>query len=172
MRNRILPEPPSGNPRGSSTSVVTRTAVLCGVAGVVAAAALAVGEFRRAGASGAEMGPEQAGPFVEVFRRSTGVGYGYRISTASGIVIHQPHVPAVPGHLGFETAHGARRVARLVAHRIEAGIFPPAISRRDLDSIGVRTSARSPRPYVPASRRRPETIPYTGEKSNDFDPRS
>lgn len=81
---------------------------------------------------------------VEVFRARPGGGFGYRISTEDGTVIHQPHPPALPGTTGFASKEDARNVADLVAARIRAGVFPPAVSPKDLDSLGIRIVARFP----------------------------
>lgn len=86
-----------------------------------------------------EREPTPEAPFaIDVFRSPSGPGYGYEITTEDGARIRQPHMPAVPGHVGFRTPEDARTVAELVARRMRAGILP-TVSPRELDSLGVWT---------------------------------
>lgn len=80
---------------------------------------------------------------VEVFPVPGGHGYGYQISMDGGTVIHQPHLPGPSGRVPFASEADARRVAELMVTRMRAGVFPPAVSAEDLDSLGVwRPEAR------------------------------
>lgn len=109
------------------------------LAGLFACAAIAAAAFATAKVQGGETGRPHFE--VETFRVPSGSGYGYRISNGGRPLIHQPHLPGVPGRAGFTSEGEARRVAALVIRRMRAGTFPPAISLEDLDSLCVRTGA-------------------------------
>jgi hypothetical protein len=63
--------------------------------------------------------------------------YGYNIKTNGRILIHQPNIPALPGHEGFKTEEFAITVAELVISKIRQSNFPPSVSVYELDSLGV-----------------------------------
>jgi len=73
---------------------------------------------------------------VEIIRSQKNT-YGYNILVNGKTVIHQLHMPALPGTKGFGTEEATRRVAAFVILKIRNGIFPPSISIKDLDSLGV-----------------------------------
>lgn len=63
--------------------------------------------------------------------------YGYNILMNGHILIHQPHIPALPGNEGFKKKEDAQTVAEFLIHKIRQNIFPPSISVEELDSLGV-----------------------------------
>jgi hypothetical protein len=63
--------------------------------------------------------------------------YGYNIHIEDRKLIHQPSVPAIPGVEGFKTEEDAMTVGEFVKEKIRNNIFPPSISVKDLDSLGV-----------------------------------
>lgn len=65
-------------------------------------------------------------------------GWGYVILQQGRPVIYQAFIPAVAGQQPFQTEMQAQRTAELVVHRMRRGTFPPSITRRDLDSLGVQ----------------------------------
>jgi hypothetical protein len=67
-------------------------------------------------------------------------GYGYNIIINGEVKIHQPHIPVVPGQLGFASAQDARKTAQLVISKIEQDQFPPQLTHRELEDLGVVAS--------------------------------
>jgi hypothetical protein len=63
------------------------------------------------------------------------IGWGYEISKNSKPFINQPHIPAVPGNVGFKTESDALKLADFVIHKLENGIVPPTVSLAELDSL-------------------------------------
>ncbi len=64
-------------------------------------------------------------------------GFGYDIYVNDQLYIHQPGIPAIAENKGFNTEAGAQKIAQLVAHKIQNNILPPAVSKHELDSLGV-----------------------------------
>ena len=67
----------------------------------------------------------------------TSTGFGFDIYKDKTLFIHQPNIPAVQGNPGFKTSNDAKRVAELMLEKIRGNIFPPSVSKRELDSLGV-----------------------------------
>ncbi len=63
--------------------------------------------------------------------------WGYDIYVFGGLMIHQPHIPAVSGSAGFKTEEYARKTAEFVVYKIRNNIMPPGVSFEELDSLGV-----------------------------------
>ncbi len=61
--------------------------------------------------------------------------YGYDILMDGRILIHQPHIPALPGNRGFASEEDARRVAEFVVRRMRKNVFPPSVTRDEVDSL-------------------------------------
>lgn len=64
-------------------------------------------------------------------------GYGYDIYLFKGLYVHQPHIPAINGNRGFNSASDAEKTAGLTAYKIRNNIMPPSLTVSELDSIGV-----------------------------------
>ncbi len=73
---------------------------------------------------------------IEIFKREDNF-FGYNILRNGKAVIHQPHLPGVAGKRGFSSEADAKLVASLALTKINRQIFPPTISRAELDSLGV-----------------------------------
>lgn len=63
--------------------------------------------------------------------------WGYNIAVDGKKVINQPHVPGVSGEKGFKTKAQALKTADFVIHKIKHHSFPPSVSAKELDSLGV-----------------------------------
>ncbi len=69
---------------------------------------------------------------------ATGKGWGYRIFTNDTLlVIQQDVVPGMPGEHGFGSEAKAAATAAYIVSKIRKGLFPPTVSPRELDSLGV-----------------------------------
>ncbi len=71
----------------------------------------------------------------KVFRVDS--GWGYDILINSKVFIHQPFIPGVQGRFVFLTANDARKTAILMIHKMLRQPGLPAVSVRELDSLGV-----------------------------------
>jgi hypothetical protein len=72
---------------------------------------------------------------VEVIKGNA--GFGFDILKNGKAVIHQPHIPAVPGLKEFKTKEEAKKTGELMLKKIEANVFPPTVSIGELDSLGI-----------------------------------
>jgi hypothetical protein len=64
-------------------------------------------------------------------------GWGYKIFLHDKQIIHQPFIPAAGGRRPFADSADARKTAQLVVNKIRKHIFPPALSKAELDSLGI-----------------------------------
>lgn len=71
---------------------------------------------------------------------TAGQTYGYNIYQKDKLIIHQPHIPAVKGNVGFISKVEAERVALLVIHKLKKGIRPPSVSQRDLQELDIHVT--------------------------------
>lgn len=69
--------------------------------------------------------------------QNTDSTWGYDISVDGKRLILQPSIPSLPGNEGFIKQEYAKVTGELVAVKIRNNIFPPVLSREELDSIGV-----------------------------------
>jgi hypothetical protein len=63
--------------------------------------------------------------------------WGYKIMNGEALFINQPHIPAVQGNLGFSTEEKALITGNYMVYKLDAGIVPPTVSLKELDSLGV-----------------------------------
>lgn len=68
-------------------------------------------------------------------------GWGYEIYMDTKPIITQQVIPALEGSVPFKTRKDAASVAGLVVVKLLAG-KPPAVSRAELDSLGVEIQAK------------------------------
>ena len=69
---------------------------------------------------------------------SAGHTYGYEIRANNRLLINQPTIPGMPGIKGFENKSDAEKVARLVIKKLQKGILPPIVTKKDLDSMKIK----------------------------------
>jgi len=65
-------------------------------------------------------------------------GWGYRILDRGTPIIEQRSIPGIPGNNGFKDEKSALATARLVADKLQKGIFAPSVSAGELDSLGIK----------------------------------
>ena len=65
------------------------------------------------------------------------LGFGFEILQGTSTLIIQPHIPAIQGIKGFETAEQASIIGNYMIYKINNGIMPPSISVQDLDSLEI-----------------------------------
>lgn len=63
--------------------------------------------------------------------------FGYDIFVDGKLLVHQPHIPAVPGNKGFATKEKAKIVADFVVKKIRSNEMPPTITVDNLNKLGV-----------------------------------
>jgi Domain of unknown function (DUF4907) len=61
--------------------------------------------------------------------------WGYDILSEGKLLIHQPHIPALPGNRGFETTAQAERVAAAVIQKMEQGERMPTLSVAEVQTF-------------------------------------
>jgi hypothetical protein len=65
-------------------------------------------------------------------------GWGYSIfASDSVLLIKQDIIPGIQGTKGFKSELTASKTAEFVVYKIKKGIFPPAVTPEELDSLGV-----------------------------------
>ncbi len=62
-------------------------------------------------------------------------GYGYEIFDHRKRVIAQPYMPGVVGQNPFTDKKHAAETAKLVIRKIKDDVFPPGVSKAELDSL-------------------------------------
>ena len=75
----------------------------------------------------------------KTFRLETGWGYDIYINDKRKL--HQPHIPAINNLKGFRTEEEAEKVALLTIHKIKTAPFPPVVTIKELDSLGINFSS-------------------------------
>lgn len=79
----------------------------------------------------------RAGSFLSI-NFLAGKDLWLRIYLHGRLLIHQPSVPGLPGNDGFRRKKDAAKVAVLVIEKIRQHVFPPSISRAELDSLHIK----------------------------------
>lgn len=63
--------------------------------------------------------------------------FGYDIFMDGKLLVHQPHIPAVPGNKGFASKEKAQKVAEFVVKKIRRNEMPPTVTVDNLNKMGV-----------------------------------
>jgi hypothetical protein len=66
--------------------------------------------------------------------------FGYEISDLGKIIVLQKTIPSLPGNSGFRSKADAEKCARLVISKLNRNIMPPAVTPKEIDSLGIRTN--------------------------------
>ena len=69
---------------------------------------------------------------------SEGNTYGYDISINDKLLIHQPNIPGMGGNKGFAKKSDAEKVAILVIKKLQEGMMPPTVEKKELDSLKIK----------------------------------
>ena len=69
---------------------------------------------------------------------SAGNSFGYEIRIQNKVIIRQQSIPGAPGIKGFDKKEDAEKVAALVIIKLQRGIMPPTIEKKELDSLKVK----------------------------------
>lgn len=64
-------------------------------------------------------------------------GWGYQILKDGKLIIDQEQIPAIQGNQYFKSEEDALKTGELALKKIKGQIFPPTISIRELDSLGI-----------------------------------
>ena len=63
--------------------------------------------------------------------------FGYDIFLYGRPLVHQPHIPGIPGNEGFTTRKRAQKVAEFVVKKIRRNEMPPTVTIEDLNKMDV-----------------------------------
>lgn len=63
--------------------------------------------------------------------------YGYDIFSNGRLLVHQAHLPGVPGNEGCKTRGEAEKLAEFVIDKIRRGQMPPSVSPQDMKALGI-----------------------------------
>jgi hypothetical protein len=63
--------------------------------------------------------------------------FGYDILLYGRPLVHQLHIPGLPGNEGFSTRERAQTVAKFVVEKIRKNEMPPTVTIEDLNRMGV-----------------------------------
>lgn len=63
--------------------------------------------------------------------------WGYQLFQNGTMIINQTSIPSVQGIAGFDTKEKADRTARHIISKLEKGVFPPTVDKKELDSLKV-----------------------------------
>lgn len=64
-------------------------------------------------------------------------GWGYKVLNRDSLLINQPFIPLISGVKRFKTEDDALKTGSLMVAKIKAGVFPPTINLRELDSLHI-----------------------------------
>lgn len=81
--------------------------------------------------------PGKTGNYIEVFKLSDKEEWGYDVHIDGQHVIRQENIPGLQTMKGFNTKEDAKKVAEFVLQKIENEIFPPTVSKKELDSLAI-----------------------------------
>ena len=71
------------------------------------------------------------------FPVANGTGWGYDIIAEGKPYIHQDRIPGVPGTRPFASKEDALKVGKLMIDKLKAGTFPPHVSYREMQGMGI-----------------------------------
>jgi len=74
---------------------------------------------------------------LDVLQNDSGAWY-YQILKDQKTFIIQKSIPAIAGNKAFIDSLQAAKVGNLMIYKLSKGVFPPAISNNDLDSLQIK----------------------------------
>lgn len=63
--------------------------------------------------------------------------WGYQLFQNGKMIINQTTIPSVQGMAGFDSQEKADRTAKHIISKLEKGVFPPTVDKKELDSLKV-----------------------------------
>ena len=87
--------------------------------------------------SDSEANPFNGKEFSAEAYKNGELGWGYTIAVDGKKTINQPSVPGLPGKNGFKNKEQALKTANFVMYKMKHNIFPPSVTQKELDSLGV-----------------------------------
>lgn len=63
--------------------------------------------------------------------------WGYQLFQNGKMIINQTTIPSVQGMAGFDSQEKAERTAKHIISKLEKGVFPPTVDKKELDSLKV-----------------------------------
>jgi len=64
-------------------------------------------------------------------------GWGYDIMEKDNLLIHQPYIPGISGMQTFTSKTDAEKIANFAILKIKKGVFPPTVTKNELDSLKI-----------------------------------
>lgn len=69
-------------------------------------------------------------------------GFGYIVASDKKIIIEQPFIPSAKGFVRFRNQVQASKIGALVVSKLQNNIFPPQITKHELDSLKINTKPK------------------------------
>ncbi|MFZ4400515.1 MAG: DUF4907 domain-containing protein [Bacteroidales bacterium] len=71
---------------------------------------------------------------IKTFKTDS-LAWGYDIYKNGKITIHQPNIPAIEGNITFKSKEDAYKTAELVVIKLKNNIFPPSLSKEEVENV-------------------------------------
>jgi hypothetical protein len=81
--------------------------------------------------------PFNGSEFIAAVYENGDLGWCYTIAIDGKNAINQTSIPGIPGKKGFKTEEQALKTANFVIYKLQHNVFPPSVTPKELDSLGV-----------------------------------